>query len=253
MTTRESEARTGLPLSSNPGKPLIDLCNVSRTFGSNPPIAALREVQLTIQAGEWVAIVGRSGSGKSTLLNILGLLDLPTVGTYRFNGIDTGALDDAARSHLRGRTIGFVFQAFHLLPFRTVAENVMLAELYNGTPAPGRRERAHLALERVGLSDRGHSPPTQLSGGQRQRVAVARALVCHPQLLLCDEPTGNLDPETAGEIMDLLGELSAEGATILVITHDDEIARRAHRVVRMIGGRIGESESIAAARESRAF
>lgn len=218
--------------------PVIELVTVSRSFASDPPVHALAEVCLRVRAGEFVAIVGRSGSGKSTLLNILGLLDLPTTGTYRFNGIDTDTLDDGERSAVRGRSIGFVFQAFHLVPFRSVQENVMMAELYNGSPLGGRRERALAALERVGLADRASFLPTRLSGGQRQRVAVARALVCRPELLLCDEPTGNLDSETADGLIGLLRELSDEGMTILVITHDETVARRAERVVQMVDGRL---------------
>ncbi len=223
--------------------PLIELSGVSRTFDSEPPVMAVREVSLVVQRGEWVAVVGRSGSGKSTLLNILGLLDVPTAGTYRFNGLDAGALNDISRSGLRGRGIGFVFQSFHLLPFRTALENVAVAELYNGTPRAGRGQRAMAALTRVGLADRAHFLPTRLSGGQRQRVAVARALICRPQLLLCDEPTGNLDSETAEGIIDLFGELATDGMTILVITHDDAIARRAERVVRMVDGTLVEPPS----------
>ncbi len=223
--------------------PVIELVAVSRSFVSDPPVHALREVGLSVKSGEFVAIVGRSGSGKSTLLNILGLLDLPTGGTYRFNGSDTDSLDDSERSGLRGRSIGFVFQAFHLVPFRSVLENVMMAELYNGSPLAGRRERAMAALERVGLADRASFLPTRLSGGQRQRVAVARALVCRPELLLCDEPTGNLDSETADELVVLLRELSGEGMTILVITHDESIAQQAQRVVRMVDGRLTEYRS----------
>ena len=185
-----------------------------------------------------MAIVGRSGSGKSTLLNIVGLLDVPTAGAYRLNGIDTATLSDSARSALRGRGMGFVFQAFHLVRFRTVMENVMMAELYNGSPGKGRRERALAALTRVGLAERADFLPTRLSGGERQRVAVARALVCRPPLLLCDESTGNLDSQTADEIIDLLTVLAAEGVTILIITHDESVARRAQRVVRMEDGRL---------------
>ena len=230
-----------LPSSSRDGSsPVIELSNISRTFGSDPPVRALREVSFVVHRGEWVAIVGRSGSGKSTLLNIVGLLDVPTAGTYWFNGLDTASLDDVSRSGLRGQSIGFVFQAFHLLPFRTVLENVMVAELYNRSPRSGRRERAMAALEHVGLTERANFLPTRLSGGERQRVAVARALLCRPQLLLCDEPTGNLDSETADGVMRLFGELAANGMTILVITHDDSVARRAQRVVRIVDGMLEE-------------
>ena len=224
-------------------RPVLELTAITRRFDSDPPVHALREINLAVERGEFLAIVGRSGSGKSTLLNILGLLDVPTAGTYRFMGTDTSALDDVARSGLRGTSIGFVFQAFHLVPFRTALENVMMAELYNGYPRKGRRERASEALARVGLAERVNFLPTRLSGGERQRVAVARALVCRPQLLLCDEPTGNLDSETSAEIIALLHDLADEGVMVLVITHDDAIARRAQRTVRMVDGKLLESPS----------
>ena len=167
-------------------------------------------MDLAIWPGEWLAVVGPSGSGKSTLLNVLGLLDRQTEGTYRLDGVDVNELDDLARAGLRGRRIGFIFQAFHLLPHRTVLENVMLAELYVGAPRRGRQERALEALERVGLGDRADFLPTRLSGGQRQRAAIARALMAEPSLLLCDEPTGNLDSKSAANVLDILGELTQQ-------------------------------------------
>src|SRR5919206_1162537 len=181
--------------------------------------------------GEWLSIVGPSGSGKSTLLNVLGLLDRQTEGTYRFDGVDVAGLDDLDRAGLRGRRIGFIFQAFHLLPHRTVLENVMLAELYVGAPRHGRRERALEALQRVGLGDRADFLPTRLSGGQRQRAAIARSLMAEPSLLLCDEPTGNLDSKSADNVLDILGELSRDGLTLVVITHDENVASKADRRV----------------------
>jgi ABC-type lipoprotein export system ATPase subunit len=222
--------------------PVVELRGISRTFDRDPPVHALRGVDLSIWPGEWLAIVGPSGSGKSTLLNVLGLLDQQTEGTYRLDGVDVNELDDLARAGLRGRKIGFVFQAFHLLPHRTVLENVMLAELYVGAPRQGRRERALEALERVGLGDRAEFLPTRLSGGQRQRAAIARSLMAEPSLLLCDEPTGNLDSKSAANVLDILGQLAHGGLTLIVITHDENVAAKADRRVRIIDGHLIEVE-----------
>ena len=226
--------------------PVVELRGISRTFDRETPVRALSDVDLTIAPGEWLAIVGPSGSGKSTLLNVLGLLDRQTSGTYLFNGVDVNALDDLARAGLRGRHIGFIFQAFHLLPHRSVLENVMLAELYMGASRRGRRERALAALERVGLGDRADFLPTRLSGGQRQRAAIARSLMGEPSLLLCDEPTGNLDSKSAANVLDILGQLGREGLTLVVITHDEHVAARADRRVRIIDGMLGEIEAAGA-------
>jgi ABC-type lipoprotein export system ATPase subunit len=226
--------------------PVVELRGVSRTFDRDQPVHALRGVDLSIWPGEWLAIVGPSGSGKSTLLNVLGLLDRQTEGTYHFDGVDVNELDDLARAGLRGRRIGFIFQAFHLLPHRTVLENVMLAELYVGTPRKGRRERALAALERVGLGDRASFLPTRLSGGQRQRAAIARSLMADPSLLLCDEPTGNLDSKSAANVLDILEDLSREGLTLIVITHDEHVAARAQRRVRIVDGELIEIEPVPA-------
>lgn len=226
--------------------PVVELRGVTRTFDRDPPVYALRDVDLTIAPGEWLAIVGPSGSGKSTLLNVLGLLDRQTSGTYRLDGVDVNALDDLARAGLRGRHIGFIFQAFHLLPHRSVLENVMLAELYMGASRRGRRERAMAALERVGLGDRADFLPTRLSGGQRQRAAIARSLMGEPSLLLCDEPTGNLDSTSAANVLDILGQLARGGLTLVVITHDEHVAARADRRVRIIDGTLGEVEAAGA-------
>jgi ABC-type lipoprotein export system ATPase subunit len=220
--------------------PIVRLRGVTRTFGVDPPVHALRAVDLTIWPGEWLAIVGPSGSGKSTLLNILGLLDRQTDGVYEFEGRDTATLDDLARAGLRGRRIGFVFQSFHLLSHRTALENVMLSELYVAASREGRRERAAAALERVGLTPRADFLPTRLSGGEKQRVAIARAIMGEPSLLLCDEPTGNLDTENADSVLDLFAELSREGLTLAVITHDDHVASRAARRVGIIDGVLRE-------------
>jgi ABC-type lipoprotein export system ATPase subunit len=221
-------------------EPIVRLQGVTRTFGVDPPVHALRAVDLTIWPGEWLAIVGPSGSGKSTLLNILGLLDRQTDGVYEFEGRDTSTLDDLARAGLRGRRIGFVFQSFHLLSHRTALENVMLSELYVAASRDGRRDRAARALERVGLTPRADFLPTRLSGGEKQRVAIARAIMGGPSLLLCDEPTGNLDSENAEVILDLFAELSRDGLTLAVITHDDHVASRAARRVGIIDGVLHE-------------
>jgi ABC-type lipoprotein export system ATPase subunit len=220
--------------------PVVRLEGVSRTFGVDPPVEALRGVDLDIWRGEWLAIVGPSGSGKSTLLHILGLLDRQTAGTYFFEGRDVSTLDDLARAGLRGRRIGFVFQAFHLLPHRSVIENVMLGELYVAASRQGRRERAAAALEQVGLTPRAEFLPTKLSGGEKQRAAIARALIGEPSLLLCDEPTGNLDSANADAVLDVFADLSREGLTIAVITHDEHVASYAGRRVGLLDGVLRE-------------
>jgi len=220
--------------------PVIDLTAITRTFGSSPPVHALRDVDLRVARGDHLAIVGPSGSGKSTLLNVLGLLDRPTTGTFHLDGIDTSALGDGARAAVRAERIGFVFQSFHLLPHRSAMENVMLGALYQGIGRRERRRRAIEALERVGLSHRATFVPTRLSGGERQRVAVARALVARPSLLLCDEPTGNLDSVNTAAVLDLFDDLLATGLTVVVITHDHDVATRARRRVRIIDGRLSE-------------
>jgi putative ABC transport system ATP-binding protein len=228
-------------------QPVLELTGLSRTFEGEPPVHALRDVNLAIWPGDWLAVVGPSGSGKSTLLNILGLLDRHTSGTYHFEGVDVDTLDDLARAGLRGRRIGFVFQSFHLLAHRTVLDNVMLAELYIGAPRKGRRDRAMAALERVSLTDRAGFLPTRLSGGQRQRAAIARALIGEPSVLLCDEPTGNLDSRNAEAVLDVFGDLSDGGLTLVVITHDEHVAGRARRRVRIIDGELGEEQMSEAA------
>lgn len=221
------------------GPPMVRLEGVTRRYGAVAPVAALRDIDLEIRAGEWVAVVGASGSGKTSLLNILGCLDRQTSGSYWLNGVDVAALNDQERAGLRSRHIGFIFQAFHLLSYRTVLENVMLSEVYGRRSRAGRAERSRVALASVGLVDRTEFLPTRLSGGERQRVAIARALLNGPELLLCDEPTGNLDSATTASILELLGGLHAEGRTIVVITHDQDVARRAERQVRIVDGQIG--------------
>jgi putative ABC transport system ATP-binding protein len=220
--------------------PVIELRGLARTYPGPPPVAALRPTDLVIEAGEYVAVTGPSGSGKSTLLHLLGLLDWPTAGSYLLDGADTSRMRDAERCALRGGRIGFVFQSFHLLPYRTAAENVQLAQLYNQTPRSGRASAAVEALRSVGLGHRLDALPTRLSGGESQRVAIARALVNRPSLLLCDEPTGNLDSQNAATIMSLLGELNEAGFTILVITHDAGVAARAGRAVSIMDGVLSE-------------
>lgn len=216
--------------------PVIEFRGVGLTYPGPPPVEAFRPCDLTVHRGEFVTVVGPSGSGKSTFLNIAGLLDSPTTGTYLLDGIDTGALRDAERTALRGRRIGFVFQSFHLLPHRSALENVSLAMVYNGIPRRERPARAREALHRVGLGHRVDAVPTRLSGGERQRVAVARALVTRPALLLCDEPTGNLDTANADAVLTMLEELHADGMTILVITHDPAVAARGRRSVTIRDG-----------------
>jgi putative ABC transport system ATP-binding protein len=220
--------------------PIIELRGLSRTYPGPPPVPALRPADLVIEEGGYVAVTGPSGSGKSTLLHLLGLLDVPTGGSYLLGGLDTSALGDKDRSGLRGRRIGFVFQAFHLLPYRTALENVLLAELYNSTPRDGKLTSAVRALGAVGLSHRMDALPTTLSGGECQRVAIARALVNRPSLLLCDEPTGNLDSRNAAALMELLDQLNSDGFTIVVITHDAGVAAHAGRTIAISDGVLSE-------------
>ncbi len=223
--------------------PLLELKNIGRTFGSDPPVQALTHINLRLESGEWLAITGPSGAGKSTLLNIIGLLDRPSSGQYLLHGRDTATLTDEQRAGLRGRHLGFVFQSFHLLPYRSVRENVMLAEVYRRHPRDGRGDRALSALREVGLEARADFSPTKLSGGERQRVAIARALAVSPNLLLCDEPTGNLDSASAARLLDLLQGLNRRGLTIVIVTHDEKVAARASRRVEIIDGRLTEHTS----------
>jgi len=220
--------------------PVIELDGLARTYPGPPPVPALRPASLVIEAGGYVAVTGPSGSGKSTLLHLLGLLDAPTGGRYLLDGLDTSALGDKDRSALRGRRIGVVFQAFHLLAYRTALENVLLAQLYNNTPRGARLAAATGALDAVGLGHRLDALPTTLSGGECQRVAIARALVNTPSLLLCDEPTGNLDSASAAALMGVLDELNAAGYTIVVITHDPAVAAHARRQVAISDGVLSE-------------
>ncbi|HYQ76225.1 MAG TPA: ATP-binding cassette domain-containing protein [Cellulomonas sp.] len=213
---------------------------VAREFPGDPPVLALRPSDLRVDRGDYLSVVGPSGSGKSTLLHLLGLLDRPTSGEYLLDGEPTSAATEARRTALRGGRIGFVFQQFHLLPHRTVLDNVLLATLYSGVPRAERRARALAALDRVHLGHRLTFLPTTLSGGERQRVAVARAVVASPGVLLADEPTGNLDTHNSAEVLDLFDELHADGLTLVVITHDDVVSARARRRVRIADGLLTE-------------
>ncbi|WP_018191382.1 MULTISPECIES: ABC transporter ATP-binding protein [unclassified Leifsonia] len=220
--------------------PVIELVDVTKSFPGPPVVTALHAATIRIESSAYVSIVGPSGSGKSTLLNLLGLLDRPTTGSYLFDGVPTTDLTENGRAALRARSIGFVFQSFHLLPERTVLENVLLSTLYSGVPRESRLERALTAIEQVGLSHRSTFTPATLSGGERQRVAVARAIITSPKVLLADEPTGNLDQQTSRRVMELFEQLNDDGMAVVVITHDAAVARRATRVVHIVDGRVEE-------------
>ena len=233
MTTNEISSTTRV----------LELTKIGRQYGTEPVVHALVDVDLSLQRGDWLAITGPSGAGKSTLLNIIGCLDQPTSGTYLIDGIDTTKLTDKERTGLRSQRIGFVFQSFHLLPYRTVLENVMLAEVYRNQSQSGRRDRALAAIKRVGLSHRVDFKPMKLSGGERQRVAIARALVGTPSLLLCDEPTGNLDSKSTASLLDLLEKLNQDGVTLVIVTHDENVAKRAYRRVHIVDGSLTDLPS----------
>ncbi len=220
-------------------EPLIQLRDVSRIYDlGRVQVAALQGVDLAVQQGEFLAIVGPSGSGKSTLMNIVGCLDRPTAGSYVLDGTDVAELDDDGLARLRSRTIGFVFQSYNLLPRTSALENVATPLLYQGVSRKDRLARARAALERLGLGDRVNHIPTELSGGQQQRVAIARALVTEPALLLADEPTGNLDSTSGADVMAILRELNGAGRTIVMITHDNQVASAAGRQVHVLDGRL---------------
>jgi putative ABC transport system ATP-binding protein len=224
---------------------VIELSGVEKAYDSGELIVqALRSVSLVIREGEFVAIMGPSGSGKTTLLAILGCLDRPTQGSYELVGEEMSTLDETRRAHVRGERIGFVFQAYNLLPRTSAYRNVELPLIYAGVPARERRSRVLEGLSEVGLSDRADHLPTQLSGGQQQRVAVARALVMKPSVLLLDEPTGNLDSASEEEVLTLLEQVNSEGATLVMVTHSNEVAERASRIVCLADGAIVSDEPV---------
>lgn len=222
---------------------ILNLQNIYKDYYQEKMVVpVLKDINLSVEEGEYVAIMGPSGSGKTTLMNIIGCLDLPTKGSYELAGQDVLKLKDKELSDLRLSSIGFVFQSFHLMPRETALENVALPLSYTGAKKAERKERATKALERVGLGDRLDFRPTQLSGGQKQRVAIARAMVNNPKILLADEPTGALDSKSGEQIMELFSKLNEEGVTIVMITHDANVAARAKRIVRIIDGEIYEGK-----------
>lgn len=227
---------------------VVEMHDITKVYGEGEAeVRAVDGISLTVEPGEYVAIMGASGSGKSTVMNIIGALDVATSGTYKIDGVDIGDLDDDALSLVRNRRIGFIFQAFNLIPRMSAASNVELPLMYRGVRRSERRRRALDALAKVGLADRSHHQPNELSGGQQQRVAVARALAMEPSLMLADEPTGNLDSRSTADVLDLLDEIHSEGKTIVIITHEDDVAERAGRVVTLRDGKV-ESDVLAAAR-----
>ena len=222
-------------------KPIAELRGVSKIYGSGDlAVKALDQLDLVIREGDYLAVMGASGSGKSTAMNILGCLDRPTQGSYRLNDMAIDQLDDDALAEVRNRSLGFVFQQFHLLPNATAMDNVMLPMIYAGIEPEERRARARSALERVGLGQRLENRPNQLSGGQQQRVAIARAIINQPSLLLADEPTGALDSQTTREVLELFDELHQQGITLVLVTHEDDVAARARQIARFQDGRIVE-------------
>ncbi|UWZ54843.1 ABC transporter ATP-binding protein [Dactylosporangium aurantiacum] len=225
--------------------PVLDVQRVRKIYGQGETeVQALRGVSLTVERGDYVAIMGSSGSGKSTLMNILGCLDIPTTGKYLLDGVDVSRLNDRQLALVRNRRIGFVFQAFNLIARTSALANVELPLAYAGVKAAERRRRANLALAMVGLAERADHEPNQLSGGQQQRVAVARALVTAPALVLADEPTGNLDTQSTNDVLAVFDRLSASGRTIVLITHEPDVAERARRLIRLVDGRIVQDERL---------
>lgn len=224
---------------------IIELRAVSKTYSTGPVrVTALRDVDLQVAAGEFVAVMGPSGSGKSTLMNLLGLLDRPTTGLFRFDGEDIGGKSDNYLARLRREKIGFIFQSFNLFPRANALKNVALPLLYSGVPSGERRRRAKAMLEQLGLADRMNHRPWELSGGQQQRVAIARALVNNPVLILADEPTGNLDSKTGESVLALLQELNDRGVTIVVVTHDERVAHHTKRIIRLRDGLVIEDTGV---------
>ena len=224
---------------------LIDVKNLYKIYneGEESEVRALNGVTLTIDRGEFVAIIGQSGSGKSTLMNILGCLDIPTYGDYHLDGVDVTELTDRQLAHIRNKQIGFIFQGFNLIPALNAWENVELPLIYQGVPFYRRGDMVEEALERVGLADRAKHKPTEMSGGQQQRVAIARAIATHPPIIMADEPTGALDSKTGREVLAFLQQLNREGSTVILITHDNGIAATARRIVRVSDGKIVEDRA----------
>jgi putative ABC transport system ATP-binding protein len=235
------------PASLTTSPPLVELIDVWKTYTAGTlPVHALRGVSITVHRGEYISIIGPSGSGKSTFMHILGCLDVPTSGRYLLAGTDVGAMNEEHLAEVRNRRIGFVFQQFHLLPRLNAWRNVEMPLIYARVDRRTRRERALAALEQVGLSDRVHHFPNQLSGGQQQRVAVARALVTEPDLLLADEPTGNLDSRSSADVLAMMDDLHKAGRTIVLITHEQDVAAAAQRIMRFRDGRfVGQEEAAA--------
>jgi putative ABC transport system ATP-binding protein len=246
-TTTEMAAQSAPPVAPRTGTPVIDMEGVHKIYDlGEVQVHALRGLDVIIHPGEFVAIMGASGGGKSTFMNLVGMLDRPTRGTYKLDGVDVSSLDKVEMAHLRNRKLGFVFQGFNLLSRTTALENVELPALYARLAPEARLERAREALRIVGLADREHHYPSQLSGGQQQRVAIARALMNHPSLLLADEPTGNLDSRTSVEIMGIFQQLNKErGITIVLVTHEPDIAQYAQRVITFRDGKIRRDEAVA--------
>ncbi|RMH13391.1 MAG: ABC transporter ATP-binding protein [Planctomycetota bacterium] len=240
-------AATAQAPNARTGQPVAELRGVTKTYykpDGSVMVEALRGIDLVVNAGEYVAIMGASGSGKSTLMNVLGCLDRPTTGEYLLDGVPSTQLSDEELSRFRGEKIGFVFQAFNLIPQLTIEENVSVPLFYQDVPRRERIERSIESLKTVGLGDRLGHRPRELSGGQQQRVAIARALVTNPVVLMADEPTGNLDSKTGLAILELIDRLHSEGMTILMVTHDDHVAERCERVVRLHDGRIESDERV---------
>ncbi len=225
-------------------EPVVRIEGLGKSYPGPPPVAALQPATFQIDQGDYIAITGPSGSGKSTLLSLLGLLDEPTEGTYLLDGLDVAGLNDRKRAAIRAHKIGFVFQAFHLIGYRTVLDNVQLGLTYQGTPRRERKQRALDMIEHVGLAHRTRALCSTLSGGERQRVAIARVLVRQPALVLCDEPTGNLDSATSAQVLDLLEQLHYEGLTMVVITHDPDTAARARRNLIITDGTVTEPTAL---------
>jgi putative ABC transport system ATP-binding protein len=247
VTTQTTDAKPNLAdlvPEAKPQKPLLELVGIGKTFHTDDvETRALSNVELSVNKGEFLSISGPSGSGKSTLLAILGLLDVPTAGEYRVDGANTAKLDQVKRAAMRNRSIGFIFQAFNLIGDLTVEQNVELPLTYRGMPTAERKQRVAKALDSVRMSHRARHLPAQLSGGQQQRVAVARAVAGDPLILLADEPTGNLDSKNGDAVMELLCDLHAKGATICMVTHNPDYARKATRVVHLFDGRVVEDRA----------